>query len=332
MPQGEDPVALPRGLADADGERGFVRNAQETIDALRLGTGALMWRSGIEAEPLLVVGSRLVAASPSRTRPNGLEIVLLDSDAGGRAIGRDELELPEGISVSLRDRRDFDLAARRVGESLALSWTARTRYRGGAPPPDEVARAARGDLRGRALVDLQTGRVAPGEHAAESTVEPGLPPSHPYRMQSVWREVGWRAGSRILSLSLAGSGEDRTLTVHAAGEGPEDRVAALLAGRRFEVDVTPCGHYVFARTTDPRGDEWVVFEADGGARVTTLGHEDGHQWPCVIGERIYYLSTGGPRPAGRAALILRAADLRTGHPAWEHDLGGPGPGPPALAR
>jgi hypothetical protein len=309
-----------------------VRNAHETIDAIRLDTGAPMWRSGIEARPLLVAGARLVAASPSRSRENGLEIFLLDIDGRGHVVGRDELELPDGVSVSSQDRRDFEYVTRREGESLTLSWRARTRLRGGAYPPEDVSRAERRELRGSVLLDPRTGRVSARELSSESMFEPDLPPSQPYRLQSVWREVAWRAGSQILRLSVAGSGEHRTLALQALGPGSDGRAKALLEGSRFEAEVTPCGRYVFARTSNPPGDEWAVFSAETGERVITLRYEEGEQWPCVIGERIYYLAAGGPRLAGSAAMTVRAADLRTGQPVWEYDLDGPGPRPPALAR
>ena len=252
MPPFEEPVALPRGVADADGARGFVRNAHETIDAIRLDTGAPIWRSDIEARPLLVSGARLVAASPSRTRENGLEMFLLDIDGQGHVVGRDELELPDGVSS--RDRRDFEYVIRREGESLALSWRARTRYRGGAYPPEEVSCAERRDLRGDALLDPLTGRVSARDVPSESMFEPDLSPSQPYRVQSVWRESAWRAGSQILRLSVLGSGEQRTLALQAVGAEGDGQVKALLEGRRFEAEVTPCGRYVFARTSNLPGD------------------------------------------------------------------------------
>jgi hypothetical protein len=330
MSQFEEPVALPRGVADADGRHGFVRNGRDTIDAIRLDTGALMWSSGLEAEPLLVAGSRLVAASPSRTRQNGLEILLLDIDGRGRSVGRHELELPDGVSVSSQDRRDFEYVTRLEGESLTLSWKARTRYRGGTPPPQPVGPAERGELRGRVIVDLETGSAR--ELPSEPLPEPNLPPSQPYQVQSVWREEAWRAGSQILRLSLAGSGEHRTLVLEGQGAGGGGWAKELLEGSRFEAQGTPCGRYVFARTSRPPGDEWAVFSAETGERLTTVRYEEGYQWPCVIGARIYYLTTGGPHLAASAAMTLRAADLHTGQLLWEHDLGAPGRRPPALAR
>jgi len=325
----ERPLALPRGVASPEGTLGFVRNAHDGIDALRLDAGALVWRSGVAAEPVAATELELVAARPSAELPSALELVVLSVPDQGRVLRECRLVLPEGV-VAAGGQRDFRSSVTLEGRTLRLEWRARTRYRGGAPPPEAMARAARGELQGVLRCDLETGAVT--TEGPPHPVTLGLPPSLPYRVRSVWSEWAWSQGDGLASLALAGSAGARELVLElrSAAESPP-RTVALSHGEAFDVQVTPEGRYVFVRLNRPPSSEWSVFAAATGRRVASLPYLEDSQWPCVVGARAYYLVTGPGAGAG-AGLLLESADLSAGQALWRHDLGRPVRSPAPLPR
>ena len=325
----ERPLALPRGVASPDGTLGFVRNRRGDIDALRLDSGTLLWRGGVAAEPVAATDREVIAVRPSPGRSNALDLLVLSVADAGRVARECRIELPEGVMAASSDPRDFQSWVELEGGTLRLEWKARSRYRAGAPPPAAVARAARVEVRGAARCDIERGAVttepSPGAQAED------LPPSLPYRIRSVWSQSAWSYGAGVASLALAGPTDGRKLVLElraAAASAP--RVIELLPGDAFDVHVTPEGRYVFARPSRHQGSsEWSVFATATGGRVSSLPHQEGFQWPCVVGGRAYYLLTG---PTVGTGLLLESADLQAAQALWRHDLGGPVPSPPSLAR
>jgi PQQ enzyme repeat len=148
---------FPRGVADPDAARGFVADRAGTVLALDLASGAVRWRAGPGLRPLTVVGDVLVAARVAGR--NRLELVMLDAGDGHELRATEPLPLPDWAQPSLHDTPDYALRADAEGDRVVLRWSARARYRGGAPPSATVQAAAERQARGAARVDVASGAV-----------------------------------------------------------------------------------------------------------------------------------------------------------------------------
>jgi hypothetical protein len=148
---------FPRGVADPGAAHAFVHDRAGTVLALDLATGEVRWRAGTGLRPLSVVGDVVVAARVARR--NAIELVMLDARDGRELRVSEPLALPDWAQASLEDTPDSTLRAEAEGGAVVLRWTARARYRGGAPPSAMVQAAAERDARGAARVDVDSGAV-----------------------------------------------------------------------------------------------------------------------------------------------------------------------------
>jgi outer membrane protein assembly factor BamB len=148
---------FPRGVADPGAARAFVHDRAGTVLALDLATGEVRWRAGTGLRPLSVVGDVVVAARVARR--NAIELVMLDARDGRELRVSEPLALPDWAQASLEDTPDSTLRAEAEGGAVVVRWTARARYRGGAPPSAMVQAAAEREARGAARVDVDSGAV-----------------------------------------------------------------------------------------------------------------------------------------------------------------------------
>jgi PQQ enzyme repeat len=168
---------FPRGVADPGAGRAFVHDRAGTVLALDLATGAVWWRAGTALRPVALVGDVVVAARVAR--PNAVQLVMLDARDGHELRASEPLALPDWARASLDDTPDYALETEVEDRTVLLRWTARARYRGGAPPSPTVAAAREREARGAARVDVDTAAVEPlpaPAVAAGPADEPEPPP------------------------------------------------------------------------------------------------------------------------------------------------------------
>lgn len=166
------PTAFPRGVADPRGHLAYIRNEVGGIDALDLRHGAVVWRRDAPSQPLMALDAGVATLTVTRGRPNEFRVDVLDAGAGHVRLTSDPITLPDWVSV--RDPSAFDVAVRRDGPTLRLTWHARARYRGGAHAPAHIVRAATKDAAGTVTVDLATGRVRPVDAPPVADVTPAF--------------------------------------------------------------------------------------------------------------------------------------------------------------
>ncbi|MFF8378412.1 PQQ-binding-like beta-propeller repeat protein [Streptomyces sp. NPDC015661] len=144
---------IPRGVADASGERAVVHDRQGTLIALDLGTGAVLWRRGRALRPCAIVGGNVVALrlGTSPVPEPVLDVELFDMAEGTERWTSPALALPPWAHPTLQDSPEFTVTTGGDRDPLEIRWTARALYRGGAPPGPKVAgsqpRVAHGALR-----------------------------------------------------------------------------------------------------------------------------------------------------------------------------------------
>lgn len=224
---------FPRGVADPGAARAFVHDRAGTVLALDLATGEVRWRAGTGLRPLSVVGDLVVAARVAGR--NAIELVMLDARDGRELRASEPLALPDWAQASLEDTPDSTLRAEAEGGAVVLRWTARARYRGGAPPSAMVQAAAEREARGAARVDLDSGAVealpepaaAPEQADAGAPAEPASEPDvleqadiGGTRFQLVVRDAGERVRTLIRAVDR---GTGRTVWETVIDEAPRRR-------------------------------------------------------------------------------------------------------------
>jgi outer membrane protein assembly factor BamB len=226
---------FPRGVADPGAARAFVHDRAGTVFALDLATGEVLWRAGTGLRPLSVVGDLVVAARVARR--NAIELVMLDARDGRELRASEPLALPDWAQASLEDTPDSTLRAEAEGGAVVVRWTARARYRGGAPPSAMVQAAAEREARGAARVDVDSGAVEalPEPAVAVASVHadagaPAAPASEPdvleqadiggTRFQLVVRDAGERVRTLIRAVDR---GAGRTVWETVIDEAPRRR-------------------------------------------------------------------------------------------------------------
>src|SRR5207249_10244385 len=69
------PLRLPDGIADATGKQGFIANDKNTVDAVNLETGEVLWTADVPGTPLAVLGTRLAVQVPVKGKSNAVRIL-----------------------------------------------------------------------------------------------------------------------------------------------------------------------------------------------------------------------------------------------------------------
>src|SRR5262249_50219752 len=153
-----DAVPLANGLADPEGKRGYVTDAEGGLTCLDLKTGQALWSSKAAARAVALDGARVVARTDAAGKPDTIKVVLFDA-AGQKVAESAAITFPDWVNVGLAHGRSFAASGVVHKGELYLRWQARSWYAGGARPTPEVEAAARKTAEGVARVDLKTGKV-----------------------------------------------------------------------------------------------------------------------------------------------------------------------------
>jgi hypothetical protein len=310
-----DTVYFPRGVADPGGDVGYVDDGTGIV-AVGIRDGEQRWRTERTAYPLISDGRRLAAAGTRESSPNVLEVVVHDESRGGEVdLVSEPVVLPEWATVGEHARETFWMRAQLDDNALRLEWRARTRYGGGAPPPQRIAREAASDAAGVVEVDLETGSVEQlvaddGAGLADAR----RPPLGPDDLDGPW--VAGNAVARLV-WDVARDEQVLSLEVVAPSTGNVRARVELARGSGLVAQVTPDGCYLLIHTEPaPAGESpWSVFSARTGDRVATLTHDTGARWPAILRDRAFYIVE--ERHSATTRQTLRARELDSGSLAWE---------------
>ncbi len=323
-------LVLPCGVADPGGRTGFVANAHGGIDAVDLATGELLWEAEGANRPALADDDRLFAWAP--VEGNGLRILSFKRTQRGRRLLESEpLTFPDWVRVEDGPGHLFKGKWGLEKGRLILDWEARAWYSGAHASPDVDAKA-RKFAEGRAHIDVETGKaeLAPADPRA-------APPRLPKELEkSVFRWQGpvgdmhaalvQEEHDGLQHLSLWSWDADKT-------HGPKE----LFAGAHLRALLSLDDRYLWLREAAPSPDQeagaderkkldWSIFSVDGGERIASIPYEAGTEGVAIVGPRAYCIVAGafkGPldKPFIRPRS-LKAYDLKTGKPLWEHAVEG----------
>ncbi len=316
---------IPSGVADAEGRRGFVTNADGDVTALDLETGKPLWESRTAGRPLAVADRRVWVQVRDKDKANVIRVVGLGVDDGKPAVESDPIVLPDWVAAEegRGAGRSFTSSAYLDGGDLFVRWQANTWYWGGAAPSPQTQKAARRHAGGVARVNLKSGKVEMLE-----TDKAPPPPSSAAKVSAVDVETT-AAGKQKVVLKRWDQTTEKPLEPMVLAEGgPFQVVTVPSAGAALVRDVTP------TPGPPPKVYLWTVYSLTTGKETAHFTAEANAAEFTILGPRAFFTVTGprkGPPFGAVLPRTLKAVDLKTGKQLWEMPLEGerlPPPPPP----
>jgi hypothetical protein len=336
-------AAIPGGVADAEGNTGYVSNPAGGIDAVNLKTGKLLWDTKAAAKPLALDQDRLVAEANVQGKANSIRIVVLDTTRKGKSLLESKpIVFPEWVSVGVTHGRSFASTGRLHKNYLLLSWEARAWYAGGARPTPQIEQAARKNASGVAQVNLKTGKVEMlGKDELPKEKGPKLPKElEDVKSMQYWTGSSWETKpviveNRVAAITVENAQGKSALRLKTwdikTAKLLTDKV--LLEGKSLWLQLSPDHRYLaihqaVPKESLPKGDyAWWIFSVPTGKQAAKIPFEPGTSQMTVLGPRAYFMmevTKGGPRGFKRTRL-LKAVTLKAGELAWERPLWAPPP-------
>jgi hypothetical protein len=350
QPAAHAPPRLPAGLADPDGRTGFFPSADESIEAVDLSNGKVLWQTHEAQRPLLIEGDHLLAQAG--VKRNRLRILRLDCKRNGECdFESDPVVFPAWVVTGPAPGHSFTSNWRLQGHQLRLDWEANTWHVGPAHPSSKEALAARKSAAGVAVIDLRTGRVelrpaGSAQPAAKSGKSKADAPSLPEHLEK--KSLRWQGfvGKHWKVLALEEEKGFQRFVLYswdpaAAKELPPKE---LLRGQRLLARVTLDERVLCLREGSPSPEErfsmmpkkssgyWSLFAVDTGKAMGRIPVEAGTYDIAILGKRVFYLVAGEPRGSlDRGAVqpqTLKAVDLVSGKQLWQRPVAGRSLAPP----
>jgi hypothetical protein len=155
------------GVRDTEGRQGYVSVSPEVV-AVDLAKGSILWRRK-------AIG-RLIAATPTRLLTLDQEgrnfvLRLFDAATGADAGRVSNFGMPGWAQEAGREAEAVQIQASETPAGIAIAWRVRRPYRGGAPPPAQIAAQARNEITGAILIDPESGRAEPTSMPATPSQE-----------------------------------------------------------------------------------------------------------------------------------------------------------------
>jgi hypothetical protein len=295
-------------VADVERSRVYVLTPAETVAAIDLRSGAVVWQRQLEALPLGLHQGVLVAQRDGADEQT-LGLVLLDA-ADGSSRGESFARLPAGVRVAVRDRMrsQFRASAHGRGSRLIVEWehVALHKIHGvkdaGKPGATVSSGALEVDVRTGELIQLETPPAAREEEPEPYSIEP-LPGDPPGR--KVLRRSNAGAGAELAPLRIRENGFDLRLP---SSDGR---------------------HFLASGNPHPAGESlthwtWVVLDLRTGAEAGRVGVPvPAAPFVHVAGSIVVELPPHGFRDGAGwvdEPRQLRALDLSTGEVRWRRPV------------
>jgi hypothetical protein len=326
-------IPFPAGVADPDGQRAYV--AAGGIEAIELSTGLQLWRADLPGRPVAVTERRLIVLCSTPEAENELHLLTLDKDKGDATKPLAAAVFPRWVVASIVPDESFSYQITIDGVQLCFAWEAHARYRGGAPPSDQVLAQETNDAQGVIRINVATGETKALDDAAQKEIE--LPEilnqtiifSYQRGASATWHSEPWSFDHRLAVISGEVSDDRQTLKLvrWAASGNDIDEPVSLVSGQNLVSYVTPDGLFIFIHSEAPGSGDiqpWHLFSARSGEQIAVLNYEDGTKEPCVLGSSLYHL-VEDPPPAARISaqtlqVTMKALDLVSGRLLWERLL------------
>jgi hypothetical protein len=333
---------FPGGILDQAGKVVYVQAVAGGIEAVSLDSGKVLWNTEAFAQPLALLGNKLIVQAPEKGKANVIRILALDvKDKGKQLSSSDPIVFPDWVNTGTVHGRTFQSSfAGAAKDTMWLNWQARAFYAGGARPPPEIEKAARKEAAGYVDVDLQTGKVKMSEGQKSSAVEQKLPmdldklKSDQYFTGSSWETKPLIVDSKVVTLSLERLGMEQVLTLHTWDKtsGKADKPIELMRGKELWKMLSTDRKQLFVHQALvaeklPKGDyAWWVFDLANGKQLAKIAFEPGVGGILLHDKSVYYVTEqtkfGGPK-GGQRNRVLRAVEAASGRMMWDRPIYAP---------
>ncbi len=213
------PIPFPNGVSDPDGKVGYVANGAGGIAALDLLTGKTLWSSDEASRPLLVAKNRLIAESVESTSRNIFQISVIDTKQKGKLLYHASVPFPSWVEIAAANNNEFSMDVTLNDNCVVvIRWQAQSRYKGGAPPPEQIEQRDAKNASGVVHIDLETGKVESlnTPHTTNQTTA-SLSDQSSWRFEPDAREA-FAIGSRVYYL-VDNTGDKTTLKARDLSSG-----------------------------------------------------------------------------------------------------------------
>jgi hypothetical protein len=144
------------GVRDRDGVRAFIPVAPNTVVAVDLTLGTVLWRRDGVGRPVAASSSRLVALAREGTK---LVLRLFDAATGEETAKASDLGMPDWAAQTDTSADAVHVDASESDAGILIEWRLRRPYRGGAHPPARVMQQASDEAAGALLLDPTTAQT-----------------------------------------------------------------------------------------------------------------------------------------------------------------------------
>lgn len=160
------------GVRDAEGRLGYVSVGPE-IAAVDLANGTILWRRKEIGRPIAATSARLLTLDQDG---KSFVLRLFDAATGANAGRVSNLGMPDSTEGGGLEADAVRIEASESPAGIIVSWHVRRPYRGGAPPPAQIAAQACDETTGAILIDPESGRAAPAPTPPPSEDAAPAPP------------------------------------------------------------------------------------------------------------------------------------------------------------
>ena len=329
-------LQIPNGFANLEQDIGYIVGPQGFIYCLDLASGETQAISEIPATPLMIDQDTLIGWASESSDPKTIKLFGANRKGDDlRVTWEKPLELPDWVEVDSPEADSLSIVAQVEGDKSVITWEAHSRYKGGAPPPAYVERAAIQDVRHEIQLDPETGDEISSTQMeiASSSVEtlPQVGPTRrivPYQIGNKWETQPWRSGSASQWL-VRGIDYPGIILVRQEDGADEALEIRLTKDPDAVASVTPDGNYIFVQEPGGKAPMWLVFSATG-ERVAQLPYEAGVESVSVVNGRALYVVTEMDERIRRRTLHCR--DLQTAEALWSFKLSEERPKAPPTLR
>lgn len=147
------------GMASFDQKTIFLPAKGGGVEAVDIANGKQLWLNK-DANVIAGASEKLVFAwIGDAKKANAFRVVAIDAATGKTSGKSDTITMADWATTGKEGGHLFRTATRTTGNDTIVAWEAGTRYFGGAPPSEEVLKAAQKDAGALVSVDFKTGKT-----------------------------------------------------------------------------------------------------------------------------------------------------------------------------
>jgi hypothetical protein len=322
-------VPFPGGIADVEGNVGYITGLDGAIEALNLETGKVLWQSKEAQRPIALAGKMLLAQAMLKS--NSVRVIGFD-EKGKKVFESEPITFPDWLSDKAAGGRSLVSQARVSEGELWLRWRARAWDRGGFLTDKQVEERATKKADGVVRVNIKSGKVTMLERDKEPVeLGPKVPDElRKLAIRSYPDFFGERKEVRTAGkLAFALDHKDGKLTLSRwdLETGKALAQIVLLEGEVFDWHLAPGGLVVARKNPPPKSldkdYDWRLFDLRSGKKLAIF---PAPTWGpiTVLGPRAFYIFWYPHKldemSWGIMHYRLAAVDLKTGNGVWSRDL------------